>query len=274
MTSYEVQRNEDAAALRKRVTELESALTSAVATLAKVTAERDKLRRAYEQLKGHLDLLRRRIFLAQAERIDTEQLELEFAETKAKLNKLKDALGATAAVPSGIPDSQSGVQGAKKLPHGKSPTGRRKLAEEEMPEERVVMDDPSLEGVAERIGFEESYKLGRRPGGPYREGARHVQDDARSRAASVRDGGLAERTNGERTSCPITGGAYSDEKVLFRPAVYATRSGARERRYSLRRQHDVPLCRARRRNVGVHGRRVRERGSRDGILSLDGCDGD
>jgi len=37
-----------------------------------------------------------------------------------------------------------------------------------MPEERVVIEDPSLEGVAERIGFEESYKLGRRRGGPVR----------------------------------------------------------------------------------------------------------
>ncbi len=35
-------------------------------------------------------------------------------------------------------------------------------------EERVVIDDPSLEGVAELIGFEDSHKLGRRPGGPVR----------------------------------------------------------------------------------------------------------
>ena len=168
VTRYEVQLSEDAAALRKRVTELESALTTAVATLAKVTAERDKLRRAYEQLKGHLDLLRRRIFLAQAERIDTEQLELEFAETKAKLDKLSDALGAAAAVPSGTPEGTNDGGSEKKRPHGKSPTGRRKLAEEDMPEERVVIEDPSLEGVAERIGFEESYKLGRRQGGPVR----------------------------------------------------------------------------------------------------------
>jgi phage shock protein A len=68
-------------ALRKCVAELEAALAS-------VTAERDKLRRAYEQLKGHLDLLRRRIFVAKAERMDTRQLELEFAETKAKLDAL------------------------------------------------------------------------------------------------------------------------------------------------------------------------------------------
>ena len=80
--------SEQEEALRRRVAELESpALTSATdslsktaATLAKVTAERDKLRHAYDLLKGQLELLRRRILpLAQAERIDTQQLELEFA---------------------------------------------------------------------------------------------------------------------------------------------------------------------------------------------------
>lgn len=69
----------DEIALRKRVDELEMALRSTTEALATVTAERDKLRRAYEQLKGHLELLRRRIFVAKAERIDTRQLELEFA---------------------------------------------------------------------------------------------------------------------------------------------------------------------------------------------------
>jgi chromosome segregation ATPase len=73
------------AALR-RVAELEAALTTTSAALATVTAERDKLRHAYEQMKGHLELLRRRIFLAKAERI-------EFAETKAKLDKLAKELG-------------------------------------------------------------------------------------------------------------------------------------------------------------------------------------
>ena len=58
-----------------------------------MTAERDKLRRAYEQLKEQLELLRRRIFLAKAERIDVAQLEIEFAETKAKLVRLATELG-------------------------------------------------------------------------------------------------------------------------------------------------------------------------------------
>jgi predicted nuclease with TOPRIM domain len=76
---------EQESALRRRIDELE-------ARLEKVTAERDKLRHAYEQLKGHLELIRRRIFVAQAERIDTQQLELEFAETQAKLAAMAKVL--------------------------------------------------------------------------------------------------------------------------------------------------------------------------------------
>ena len=170
MTVDAAPQSEQEDALRRRVAELEAALTSATDTLsktaeslAKVTAERDKLRNAYEQIKGQLELLRRRIFLAQAERIDTQQLELEFAETKAKLDKLAKALGAAAAVP------EAAAEGAKPPPpKRKKPTGRRDLAAQDMPEERVEITDPVLEGTAERIGFEVSYKLGRRRGGPVR----------------------------------------------------------------------------------------------------------
>jgi transposase len=151
-------------ALRRRVAELESALTAATDSLAKVTAERDKLRHAYELLKGQLELLRRRIFLAQAERLDTQQLELEFAETKARLDKLAKQLGAAAAVPDAWAAPADPNRPGKKT----KPPGRRNLADEDMPEERVEIPDPALEGTAERIGFDVSYKLGRRRGGPVR----------------------------------------------------------------------------------------------------------
>jgi transposase len=169
--------SELAVALR-RIGELEAALTSATdrlstttetlsktsAKLATVTAERDKLRRAYEQLKAQLELLRRRIFLAKAERIDTRQLELEFAETQAKLVKLATELGETDG-PSAETDGGDGSSGRTSRP---KPKGRRNLAELDIPEERVEIVDPALEGVAERIGFEESYQLGYRRGGPVR----------------------------------------------------------------------------------------------------------
>jgi hypothetical protein len=41
----------------------------------------------------HYELLRRRIFVATAERVDTAQLQLELAETKANLDELAKALG-------------------------------------------------------------------------------------------------------------------------------------------------------------------------------------
>ncbi len=82
-----------------RVAQLEAALASTRTTLAEVTAERDKLRRAYEQLKEHLELLRRRIFVAKAERVDVTQLQMEFAETQAKLDALAKQIDDAPAAP-------------------------------------------------------------------------------------------------------------------------------------------------------------------------------
>jgi transposase len=143
-------------ALRRRIDELE-------ARLEKVTAERDKLRHAYEQLKGQLELIRRRIFVAKAERIDTQQLELEFAETQAKLDALAKELADDGQ------DAHAATSGDDpKTPRRQKSKGRRDFSEIFMPEERVEIEDPALEGKAERIGFEESYKLGHRRGGPIR----------------------------------------------------------------------------------------------------------
>jgi transposase len=155
----------------RRIAELEATLTSTTATLSKtsaalatVTAERDKLRHAYERLKGQLELLRRRIFLAKAERIDTRQLELEFAETKAKLDKLAKELD-TGDAPEGTSDNDDDNGRPSRT---KKPRGRRDLRALDMPEERVEILDPALEGKFERIGFEETCLLGRRRGGPVR----------------------------------------------------------------------------------------------------------
>jgi transposase len=157
----------------RRIAQLEAALTSTTdrlsstsAALATVTAERDKLRRAYEQLKAQLELLRRRIFLAKTERVDTRQLEIEFAETQAKLVKLATELGETGE-PSTDALSRDGSDGRGRTSRAK-PKGRRNLGDLDIPEERVEILDPALEGVVERIGFEESYHAGYRRGGPVR----------------------------------------------------------------------------------------------------------
>jgi transposase len=137
------------------------------AALAKVTAERDKLRRAYEQLKEQVELLRRRIYVAKAERIDTTQLEMEFAQTQAKLDAIATQLAAD-AVPPPATDSASSPAAPPPAKTRPKPTGRRNLADEDMPEERVEILNPALEGEAERIGFEESFKLRYRRGGHVR----------------------------------------------------------------------------------------------------------
>ena len=145
-------------ALQRRVDELE-------AKLAKVSAERDALRRAYEKLQEQLALLKRRIFVAKAERIDAGQLELEFAETKAALDRLAQELGEPAD-DSGD-DNDGDDDGNDKKPRNK-PKGRRDLRDVPMPEERIELLDDALEGKVERIGFEESCRLGYRRGGPVR----------------------------------------------------------------------------------------------------------
>jgi transposase len=179
--------SESEGALRRRVAELEAALTSTTSaltataeTLSKTTAElatvrveRDKLRHAYEQLKGQLELLRRRIFLAKAERIDTHQLELEFAETKAKLDKLAKEVGdndeATDTGDASGSETSTGDDAGRPPGRKKSKgSGRPNLRDLDIPEERVELLDPALEGKAERIGFEESCLLGHRRGGPVR----------------------------------------------------------------------------------------------------------
>lgn len=152
------------ARLQAELVSTQTRLASAQSTLAQVTAERDKLRQAYEQLKQQLELLRRRIFQAKAERVDVKQLELEFAKVKKEVENLATQLAVTepepevAAPPPSAPPSKARPK----------PTGRRNLALENLPEERIELLDPALEGVAERVDFERSFKLMYRRGGPVR----------------------------------------------------------------------------------------------------------
>ena len=144
-------------ALRRRLAELET-------KLAAVTTERDTLRRAYERLLEQYAILKRRIFVAKAERVDVHQLEIEFAETKAALDKLAKELGES---PPPSESADGNDDDSEEKPRAK-PKGRRDLRDLPMPEERIELLDVALEGKAERIGFEESCRLGYRRGGPVR----------------------------------------------------------------------------------------------------------
>lgn len=151
-----------------RIAELEAALaTERAALVAKdaalvaMTKERDQLRASHARLREELELLKRRIFIAKAERIDTAQLEMEFAE---KLRQL-DALAKTTT-------SDDDQEGDEESPTKKkrTSTGRRNLMSLALEEDRVEIADPLYEelvaeGKAKRIGFEESCKLGFKRGG-------------------------------------------------------------------------------------------------------------
>lgn len=162
-------------ALAARVREVEAQLAAREAKLAELTAERDRLRRAYQILLEHYELLRRKLFVARAERIDATQLALEFAETKAKLDALAKVLGddefegppaPADAESSASPPSDDEPKKTRKPKT--TPTARRDLRDEDMPEKRIELLDPALEGKCERIRFEESCRQGYQRGGPVR----------------------------------------------------------------------------------------------------------
>lgn len=93
-------------------------LTVTSEKLAGVTSERDNLRRAYRQLMEQFELLRRRIFIAKAERVDATQLELDFEKTKQKLDALARQLADTAG---DVPQTADGHQQLGSRPSGKAP---------------------------------------------------------------------------------------------------------------------------------------------------------
>jgi hypothetical protein len=144
--------------------------------LAGVIAERNNLRRAYRQLMEQFELLRRRLFIAKAERIDSTQLEIEFEKTKQKLDELAAKLGHDADLDAGAdaalsPPASADAVGSR--PAGKPPAkakpkpkGRRNLADADLPERRIEIHDLEIEASgATPIDWELSYKLGyQRPG--------------------------------------------------------------------------------------------------------------
>lgn len=162
-----------------RIIALESALAASHEQIVALTAERDRLRASHERLRLELELLRRRLFVAKAERVDTAQLELEFAAKLRELDQLAgtveeldsaDDEGAAAGdTAPGSQDDDGKDQPGSGRRRGKS-TGRRNLRNAAMDEERIEIPDELFEqlveeGKAERVGFEESFKVGWKRGG-------------------------------------------------------------------------------------------------------------
>ena len=153
--------------MQSELTATSNKLTATSNKLTAVTSERDNLRRAYRQLMEQFELLRRRIFIGKAERVDVTQLELEFAETKQKLDalaqQLNDGDGEVKGPPAGAePDAGSRPSGKPPANTKVVPKGRRNLADrDDLAERRIEIRDAELEKAgAAFIDWELSYKLG------------------------------------------------------------------------------------------------------------------
>ena len=139
------------------VADLQAEIAALAVRLREAEAQRDAFREAFERTRLELLLLKKRIFVASAERVDTTQLELEFAE---KLNALEVMAGTL-----GMPADDGGTEPPPGNPKGrKPPTGRRNLRELGLEEQRLELTDPAYDalvaaGKAKLIKFEETSRL-------------------------------------------------------------------------------------------------------------------
>ena len=150
-----------AEAERTRADAMHAASTRRISELEK---ERDNLRSSHERLRHELDLFKRRLFIAKAERSnDVGQLQLEFAEKMREL----DALAGTLGIANDKSDSDP-TPARDGKPRGKRTnnrgTGRRDLRELGLEQERIEIPDPRLEALVAQgkvvpHGFEETFKL-------------------------------------------------------------------------------------------------------------------
>lgn len=135
------------------------------AELERAKATHARLVESYRALRTELELLKRRLFVAKAERIDSTQLEMEFMQKAAALDALKAQLP---DLPGDMDTTRpEGPPSRKPRP---KPSGRRDVGQLDLPEERLVVADEVMEqlveaGKATRTGFEESAKLAWQRGG-------------------------------------------------------------------------------------------------------------
>jgi transposase len=211
----------------------------------KLAADHERLLAAYKQVQLELTILRKGIFFASAERIDTNQLELEFAAKAAELAKLAQQLGKGApaaeasapasspdATPNPSPDATPPAPPASPDKPKTKPKGRRDVGALPLAEERHEILDPEREGKTKRIGFEESYQLGWRKGGPVRiviARAKYL-DVSEPEAPTIVTAPLPKRTFGRSLAAPsllakIITDKYGDGLPLYRQEERFAREG-------------------------------------------------
>ena len=162
-----------AAQLERERAAARATAASAAQRITELEKERDNLRASHERLRQELELWKRRLFIAKAERADNEkQLALEFADKMRQLDELAGTLGIPEPKPEadGEPARDGKPKGKRARGRG---TGRRDLRALPLEEERIELPDPHLERLVEegkivRHGFEESAKLLYKRGGKTR----------------------------------------------------------------------------------------------------------
>jgi hypothetical protein len=163
-------------ALIAEVVSLRDDNTSLRGELVRTQGALATLRARYHQLVEELHLLKRRLNVAKAERLDdVADAQLAFdkllVETEAIQKALEVAGGSNEAMET--TSSEDDTSSDPKMPkkrrrRGPPPTGRRRLDaidESTLPVVRIEISDPNLEGKAPRIGVEETSCVGYERGG-------------------------------------------------------------------------------------------------------------
>ena len=222
----------------------QSRIAALEAELSAMKSERDTLREAYTAVKLELELLKKRLFIAKAERVDVEQLELEFAAKLAELDALAKRLE---PMPESVMPSVPGGSSSKAP---KKPTGRRDFSELDLPEESVVLVDAALEGKLPRSGFEVSYQLKWRRGSMVRLKVMRVKYREVVEGVDGEKTHTAERPPEDSTAQPgdaVAGGAAGHREVPQRHAAAPPRGGLAARRRHRRQGHHESVAGRRRR---------------------------
>lgn len=149
--------------LERTIADQQAALDAEREQRIAVEAERDQLRDAYEALKIQVELARRRLTIAKAERVDTQQLEIEFAATLAELDKLAELEKLREQLKSESEAAAGGQAGSK--PTGTKKQGGRCGLRKIVGEERIDVSNPVYEDTVERLSIEESSQVMWRRGG-------------------------------------------------------------------------------------------------------------
>jgi hypothetical protein len=201
------------ALLRDELTKAQSALTN--------------LRARYHQLLEELHLLKRRLVIAKAERLDdVAEAQLAFDKLLTEAQAIEKVLDAAGSETEKVVDHDKGAGAAtspeaeKRRRTGAPPTGRRDVEKSDLPIVRIEVPDPELEGKAKRIGVEEHSRVGYERGGYRRivlvRFVYKVEDESTADAGSAATATADESPQSCRRSTASAADCPADEETGLR----------------------------------------------------------